>query len=155
MLFNKWPAEVTEVLHIEPWQRKSSRAVLKPISSYISPETTDELREIANLSTARTKGTTGCSSASRFLLSETFDTDLKAPSSVWDGLHFKNLSYVVLFTGVFCNDKLQRNEVISHSHESNRSKTLPFKLLFCCCKVVFWSDYSNTNQRRRYAEHWS
>lgn len=52
---------------------------------------------------ARTKSTTGCSSASDFILLEAFDADLKAPSSVWDVLCFKHLLYVVLFTGVFCN----------------------------------------------------
>lgn len=69
----------------------------------ISPETTNELLEIAHLSMARTKSTTGCSSASDFILLEAFDADLKAPSSVWNVLWFKNLLYVVLFTGVFCN----------------------------------------------------
>lgn len=96
-------------------------AVFKTITSYISLETTDELLEIAQLITVRTKSTTGCSSASHFLLSEAFDADLKAPSPIWGGLHFKSLSYIVLFTGVFCNARLQCNKGIAHSHESNRS----------------------------------
>lgn len=52
---------------------------------------------------ARTKSITGCSSASDLILLEAFDADLKASSSVWDVLCFKNLLCIVLFTGVFCN----------------------------------------------------
>lgn len=93
-------------------------AVFKPISSL---ETTNELLEISQLFMVRTKGTTGCSSALHFLLSEAFDAELKAPSPIWGGLRFKNLLSVVLFTDVFCNARLQCNEGISRSHESNGS----------------------------------
>ena len=68
--------------------------MLKPISSYVSPEITNEPLETTKLSTARTKGTTACSSASHFLLSDTFDAGLKAASSVWDGLRMLYYSLV-------------------------------------------------------------